>query len=370
VLSGKSYKDRMIKSTKRDGEVASWNKMVINCRNYLAIGGIGMLRQHRSIEDLDKRLKILRWDKHEDLLSNIAKAGGEVYNEFKNWTPLKLCGLSYFAGGYARILQKLKTRQFSGKLDVIFIDLFSGCGINKIKDVLIAGSPLVCIDSVTNSQAKFDTMFFNDATPKYYTALGDRLEFLSRNDSFAWIENRYHIMNKDCNKALDDIVGYLNQIRYKNYLAFVDPYHMEIWWHSMERLLSIEYGDIMITFQAKLVARSIGTYLSSGSPSHGEKIRKFLGEENEGIIKQLNNEKAVKEYHINKIRNYRKFIVDIEIRSGRSNPYRYYLIFASRRKDPPWRSYIIKMKKLVESFSGDLVKASLDFLTGKMLRLS
>jgi three-Cys-motif partner protein len=319
------------------------------------------------IKDLDKRLKILRWDKHEDLLHNIAEAGGDVYNQFKRWTPLKLCGLSYFAGGYAQILGNLKKTY--PNLNVVYIDLFSGCGINKIKNTLIAGSPLVCIDSVTNRHVEFDIMYFNDSNPDFHFALEKRLESLSKIDSFAWIADRYYLLNKDCNEAIENIVDHLKRERFINYLAFIDPYKWEISWSAMENLLSIEYGDIMMTFQARLVAKEIGRYVSQGASSLGENIRRFLGEEDEDVIERLNSEQAVKEYYVGKIREYRKFIVDIEIKGGRSNPYRYYLIFASRKKNPPWGSYITKMKAFVESFSGDLVKASLDYLSGKTLRL-
>jgi len=177
------------------------------------------------------------------------------------------------------------------------------------------------------------------------------------------------IFNKDCNEAIKDIEQYMNSIKYKNYLAFIDPYHMEIWWKSMEKLLSFEYGDIMIVLQAKLIVRTIGTYLHSRSLSHGKKIQRFLGEENHNIIEQLRTEESVKKYYINKIYKYRKFIVDIEIKSGKRDPYRYYLIFATRRENPPWKNYIMKMKKFVEIFSGDLVETSIDYITGKAQRL-
>ncbi len=326
-----------------------------------------MTRKREGIEYLDERLKILRWDKHGDLLHDVAQEGEDISNKFKPWTPLKLCGLSYFAGGYAQILGNLKKRYPA--LEVIYIDLFAGCGINRIRNVLIAGSPLVCIDSATNRKVEFDTMYFNDSNPEYYTALDKRLRFLSEIESFSWINSRYHSLNKDCNEALENIVDDLNKKGFKNYLAFIDPYKWEISWSSMEKLLSIGYGDIMMTFQARLVAKEIGKYVSQGTPSIGDNIKRFLGEKDESIIEGLNNEQAVKKYYIGKMHEYRKFLVDIEIRGGKSNPYRYYLIFASRKEKPPWRSYITKMKTFVERFSGDLVKASLDYLTGETLRL-
>lgn len=328
-----------------------------------------MPRRIRSIEDLDKRLEILKWDKHNDLLDEVYQAGDNVYNKFKRWTPLKLIGLSYFAGGYAQILGNLKNKYKN--LHVVYMDPFSGCGINKIKsqNVLLAGSPLICIDSVTNRKAEFDYMFFNDADPEFSSSLEKRLEFLSHIDSFEWIANNYCIFNKDCNDALKEIVNYLNEKGFINYLAFLDPYKWEISWSMLEKLLSIEYGDLMMTFQAKLVAKEIGKYLSLGTSSLGNNIKRFLGEENENVIEKLRTEKAVKKYYLEKIGEYRKFVLDIKIKSGRRRPYWYYLIFASRKKNPPWKNYIVTMKGFVESFSGDLVKSSFDYLTGRIQRL-
>jgi three-Cys-motif partner protein len=328
-----------------------------------------MPRRSRDIEDLDKRLEILKWDKHNGLLDEVAKAGDNVYNEFKQWTPLKLIGLSYFAGGYAQILGNLKKEHKN--LHVVYIDPFSGCGINKIEgqNVLIAGSPLICIDSVTNRGVEFDRMFFNDVNPEFSSSLKKRLEFLSDVDPFCWIADSYCVYNKDCNDALKDIVYYLNEKRFINYLAFLDPYKWEISWSMMEELLSIEYGDIMMTFQARLVAKEIGKYLKQGIPSLGDNIRRFLGEKNENAIEKLGTEKAVRKYYLEKIREHRKFVLDIKVKSGKRKSFWYYLVFASRKKDPPWKRYIIEMKKLVESFSGDLVGSSLDYQMGRTQRL-
>jgi three-Cys-motif partner protein len=326
-----------------------------------------MKKRLNDITYLDERLKILRWDAHGELINEVAEKGGNISNEFKKWTPLKLCGLSYFAGGYASILARLK-REFPN-LNVLYIDLFSGSGINRIDDITIVGSPLACIDSATNRNVTFDAMYFNDSNPEYCAALQERLEFLSEIDPFRWICGKYRILNKDCNEALEEIVEYLNQRRFINYLAFIDPYKWEISWDSLEKLLSIEYGDVMITLQALLVAKEIGKYLKSKPPSLGETISRFLGEENESILEGLGTELALKDYYIGKIRRYRKFVVDIKIRSGNCS-YKYFLIFASRKENPPWASYITKMKDFVESFSGDLVNASFEYLTGKTRRLT
>lgn len=331
-----------------------------------------MPEKSKDITYLDKQLKILRWDKHGDLLRKVSEVGGEVYNKFNPWTPLKLCGLSYFAGGYAQILKKLKMlykNKYSSNFEVVYIDLFSGCGINQIEDTFMAGSPLVCIDSVTNRKVEFDVMFFNDLNSEYCSALEKRLDFLKEKEPFNWISDRYTILNKDCNDALEEIVDNLNKIKNKNFLAFIDPYSLELSWSSMEKLLSIPFGDVIITFQARYAARAVGQYLSSKSHSSGQGIKQFLGEENEATLATLNTEKAIKNYYVHKISEHRKFIADIEVKGGESIPYTYHIIFATRKENPPWAGYITQMKRLIESFSGDRVTASLNYITGKTSRI-
>lgn len=325
------------------------------------------------ITNLDKRLAILKWEKHGDLLDEITDVGNkECVNEFREWTPLKLIGLSYFAGGYATILSSLRKKNVD--LKVVYIDLFSGCGVNKIEDIFFVGSPLATIDSVSNrrssdSNIEFDMMFFNDVDENYSNALSKRLTMLETNENFLWIKNKYAISNKDCNDSLDEIVKYLNSYNKINYLAFIDPYKWDISWKKLESLISIGYGDIMITLQAKLIAKEIGKY-DSLSEETKNKIKDFLGTIDDEEIRLLNTEVGVKNYYINKLSKYMGFIRDIEIKGGCSNPYKYYLIFATPKEAPKWQDYIESMKIFVETYSGDLVKDCIDHMKRKQMRIS
>ena len=317
------------------------------------------------IEELDNRLEILMWKNHGDLINKLSELGGGISNKFHNWTPLKLIGLSYFAGGYANILSSLK-KKFPD-LKIIYIDLFAGSGLNCINGTYFAGSPLVCIDSVRNRRTEMDKMYFNDNNNEYCNALKKRLEYLESIDEFSWISNNYEILNLDCNEAMNSIIENIKNIGFQNFLAFIDPYRIELSWNCLENLLSIPYGDIMISFQAKLIAKDIGRYRENQLTDSKDKIQQFLGEEDQSVIIKLDSEEKIKNYYIDKISRHRKFIRDIEIKSG--GGYRYFIIFASRKEDPPWGKYIDKMKKFIESYNGDLVEHSIDYLTCKQLRL-
>ncbi len=216
-----------------------------------------------SIEDLDKRLLILKLSKYPGLLDELASASDKLH-VFRNWTPLKLVALSYVVGPYLRIIGGLEKR--TGQVNAIYIDLFAGSGINKVEgsESLIAGSPIVAIDCANTSLKKFDRMYFVDVEEENIRALYARLKLLSEKNEFGWIKNRCKFMIGDANEAIYKIRKELDKIPYKNYLAFVDPYKWELKWEAFEKLLEILYGDVLVTFQATLIAKEIGKYNSIG----------------------------------------------------------------------------------------------------------
>lgn len=254
-----------------------------------------------SIEDLDRRLAILKLSKYPGLLDKLADASNTLH-VFRNWTPLKLVALSYVVGPYLRIIGGLEEKK--GKVEAIYIDLFAGSGINKVEDAesLIAGSPIVAIDCANTSPKKFDRMYFVDLEEENIRALHQRLTLLSEIEEFSWIKGRYKLINEDANEAILKIKKELDEIKYKNYLAFIDPYKWELRWESLEKLLEIRYGDLLITFQATLIAKEIGKY-NSGRLSEESvgNISKCLGAPPEEWCK-LNKEEALKKYYIEKIR--------------------------------------------------------------------
>ena len=48
----------------------------------------------------------------------------------------------------------------------------------------------------------------------------------------------FKVINKDCNKAIDDFIKAVSKIPNTHFLLFVDPYSTEIHWRTMEKLLS------------------------------------------------------------------------------------------------------------------------------------
>ena len=64
-------------------------------------------------------------------ISRIISISPEVYNEFREWTPLKLILLNYSLDVCTTIIKN--TSFFE---EMYYIDLFAGSGINKIKNII------------------------------------------------------------------------------------------------------------------------------------------------------------------------------------------------------------------------------------------
>jgi len=325
-----------------------------------------MAQRKKKLEDLDKRLDILAMKNKPEIMNELCEI--DVYNEFNPWTPLKLIALSYFVGPYLRIIGKLKEK-WHGNLFVAYIDVFAGSGINKFENGYTVGSPIVAIDSANTSSCKFDMMYLADINETYTDALEKRLKILEKHEEYTWIKDRYKIFGEDANKALLKIINELNQIDYKNCLAFIDPYKCQIKWHSLKNLLEMP-GDVLITHQAKLIARDIGVHLSSGlTEAKLDEITDYLGVSQEEL-QNLNTEEKVKNFYINKTKECKKFVMDWSVKSGKKyGGYKYYLIFATAQANPKWINIIENLTSF-EEFTGDLVQHCLDRMSGKASRLT
>ena len=321
------------------------------------------MAKKKKLEDLDKRLDILMMKNKPEIMKELCEV--DVYNEFNPWTPLKLIALSYFVGPYLRIVGKLKEK-WHGNLFIAYIDVFAGSGINKLGDAYTVGSPIAAIDSANTAKHKFDMIYLADIKKEYTDTLKKRLKLLEKHEEYGWITNKYKIYEKDANEALLKIAEKLEQIQYINYLAFIDPYKCELNWSSFEKLLSMR-GDLLITHQARLIAKEIGNYKKDRlTDEKANEIAKYLGVSTTELL-DFEGEEDVKNFYIDNIKEHKKFVREWMVKSGKG--YRYYLIFASSQEKPRWSNIIDNLSQF-ERFSGDLVKHCLDWMAGKAARLT
>ena len=97
--------------------------------------------------------------KHSLEIKKISELEPKVYNEFQSWTPLKLILLNYVLEVCTLVIKK--NSFFKEKY---FIDLFSGSGINKVKNKpdFIIGSSLI---AALNFSDCYNEMIFCEKDP-------------------------------------------------------------------------------------------------------------------------------------------------------------------------------------------------------------
>lgn len=142
-----------------------------------------------------------------------------------NWTLIKLDILEKYLKSYTTVM-KNKTY-----FNLIYIDAFCGCGVNE--KINSQGSPLIALDY------NFDKYIFIDKSVKYINELKNNI-----NKNTNHTNKNILYINKDCNSFIQKIS--LN--RYDRGVIFLDPYGMELSWHSLELIAKTEKLDVWYLF--------------------------------------------------------------------------------------------------------------------------
>jgi three-Cys-motif partner protein len=139
-----------------------------------------------------------------------------------------------------------------------YIDLFSGCGKNKVKRTgkIFLGSPLLSL----KLQKPYTKYFFVDNDERNISALRTRC-----NSSLLASRIEYHI--GDGNQKVKGIVEKIAKID-KPYIegcwqsfnvAFLDPYSFELEWNTIGLLATIKYMDLIIYYPQGPLERAMPT---------------------------------------------------------------------------------------------------------------
>ena len=289
--------------------------------------------------------------KFKDQIEQITKIKPEVYNEFREWTPLKLILLNYALNVCTTIIKNMPF--FEG---MYYVDLFAGSGINKIKDKddFLMGSPLI---ASLNHSDTYDSMIFCEKDPSYSQALDLRLKVLKKNNLI--------LMKKEYEGCLDSI---LKKVGNKNYsFFFIDPHCMEFSWHFMKKVLKVR-SDIIFTFMSSEVYRAVG--LANSGIGKGEGLNGFFGDDS--WKKADSVEELVQIYKKNILKErYDAPIRTIKIKSEQLN-FCYHLFFITNKTKGGnnWLGAIDKAKTEIETNSDIAVKATLDIVKRRQSELS
>jgi three-Cys-motif partner protein len=217
--------------------------------------------------------------KFKDEIQQIIKIKPTIYNEFREWTPLKLILLNYALDVCTMIVKNMPF--FKNKY---YIDLFAGSGINRIKDTedFLIGSPLIA--SLNHSKA-YTSMIFCEKELSYSEALNLRLKVLKNKNLV--VERRGYEL------CLDNILKKTSNRNTYSFF-FVDPYSTEFIWDSMKKILGVR-SDIVFTFMSSEIFRAVS--LANSGIGTGEGLTRMFGDES---WKNANNaEELVKIYKQN-----------------------------------------------------------------------
>jgi three-Cys-motif partner protein len=268
----------------------------------------------------------------------------DVYNVFREWTPLKLILLNYAFHVCSTIINKMTF--FKHKY---YVDLFAGSGINKMKgkDDFLIGSPLIV--SLSSHSALYDQMCFCEKDPNYSEALNLRLEFLKKKNLM--------VQRREYETCFDEILASVNQ-RDTYSFFFIDPNCMEFKWESMKKVLKSR-SDIIFNFMSSQIYRDVCLKKEDGK---GNELLELFGDDS---WKQANNvDELVEIYKCNILKERRDApIRTIRIHSSRFN-FCYHLFFITNKTkgENQWLRAIDKAKTEIESNSDKAVMLALDIV--------
>ncbi|WP_192348826.1 three-Cys-motif partner protein TcmP [Algoriphagus sp. Y33] len=182
--------------------------------------------------------------------------------EVGNWAQKKY----KLVGKYCDIF----TSGMKNKWDLVYIDLFSGPGIVKIKEspTLLKNSALLAM-SLPNS---FHHYVLNDHSSSAASSLQTRIDRLHSDKS-------YKIYNEDANKVVDKIFDELPaylKLSKPLFFAFIDPFSLNLHFDTIKKL-SCQQVDILVLHALQMDGiRNMGHYIKDNNP----KLDLFFGSPN------------------------------------------------------------------------------------------
>lgn len=269
----------------------------------------------------------------------------QLYTKRDSWVFMKLVILAYYIPIYTNIMRKWRE-------NMIYIDLFSGPGFNYIKsiDEIIAGSPLLAhLMPRTTKKGRsnaFDDLVLFDKNPLYCETLQKVLPYAT-------------VTCCDCNapETISVIKKKLRPFHKSHFLAFIDPEGLQTNWNTLEGLLKSN-GDLIINYMYLGVGRNFGSYhKTSGKRKEGmeRKLTTFFGDDSWKRIPSDGNKSAnLLQLYLNKLYEYRKFLLVIPIISGIGG-FQYRIIMAIRDTPAgsPWMKAMEDVKKRIENMTVD-----------------
>jgi three-Cys-motif partner protein len=184
---------------------------------------------------------------------------------FDVWSFKKLIFLEYYLKPFLFICE-------NNGFKCIFIDFFSSCGANKIKDekIVSIGSPIISLlkgvikNKKKGTNNRFYKWFFLESDSSFCASLKERVTKTSEivNKEFGEdikLGKDVFVIEGDCNQTVPEVINSLkkeSETEKIAVLAFIDPYNFRnLEWETWKNLCSLKTVDILFTFPIQTIER-------------------------------------------------------------------------------------------------------------------
>jgi len=307
-----------------------------------------------------ERLELLT--RHAD---EIANAGGERENDFREMTVLKLSALAAVVDVYSKIAIEKFDRCY-------YIDALAGSGVTALRESkeYVIGSPI--LTPVVANQDFFSYHFIEEGSDKA-AALEDRLRYLAgqKQIDYPYPKTRTHQAN--CNHKVPELLEQIKENnprrKYKgiNLLTLFDNSAMDATWDTVSEVANV-FGDILITFPPTRISRDTGRINKLGEEWREEEITAFFGTEE---WKDCSNEDEYLNLYTGRLEaapnNFSRKTRTIRIESGpKGNRFYYTLIYSTRdtQSGAPYIEAIDYVKERIERLDGGAIESNIDVFRG------
>ena len=253
------------------------------------------------------------------------------------WTMLKELLLAYYAPNYIRIM-----RNQDWNKELCYVDLFSGSGIIKLKELHnnYLGSPLIVKYGIKRN---FDRYYFFDQD---YNNIEQLKNLVPDEDSYVFVG--------DSNIEIGKILTEISKPRVHS-LIFIDPYSTQIKFDTIRKLSNIGC-DLIINVATEEIYRAVEQYFSQNGNTRA--LDGFFGDEKwKTDLVNIASDKEIYDYYAQKI---------VE-EAGKKRPssttiyktlngHHYYILFTSTWGDgerPKFFNIIDDFNEHIENIDGD-----------------
>lgn len=154
---------------------------------------------------------------------------------------------------------------------LVYIDIFSGCGLSRIKDnkKIYRSSPLIAL----SLPIKFDNYIFCEADEEKFESLKIRARKILPNHVI-------NFLNCDCNTDIDKINNAIPRFSKETttlYFCFADPYDLSLKFATLKKLCAVRKIDFLILLATGMDGnRNFKNYFDPDN----QKIEQYLDNQN------------------------------------------------------------------------------------------